>query len=160
MVDTIDGGPPGPQPAPITPRRRRHPLRYAIIAVLCIGAVAWMLVLMQRNVVFFKTVSQAVADRTKDGTHTLRIGGAVLPGTIKHTADGADFDLTEGGQTVVVDHSGTQPPLFQDCAPVVAVGHWQGTTFISHQIIIKHGNQYQPPAHAAVRCPAEPSGVR
>jgi cytochrome c-type biogenesis protein CcmE len=157
MVDTLDGGVPAAAPAP---RRRTHRLRYAIVAVLCIGAVAWMLVLMQRNVVFFKTVSQAVADRTHDGTRTLRIGGAVLPGTIRHTGAGADFDLTEGGQTVLVDHTGTQPALFQDCAPVVAVGHWQGTTFESHLIIIKHGNQYQPPANAATRCPAEPAGVR
>ncbi len=154
MVDTLEGAPAAPPP--LTPRRRRHPLRYAIVAVLCIGAVAWMLVLMQRNVVFFKTVSQAVASRAQDGTRPLRIGGAVLPGTIKHTADGADFDLTEGGQTVLVDHSGTQPALFQDCAPVVAVGHWQGTTFVSHQILIKHGNVYKPVETAAHHCPQDP----
>src|SRR5262249_3523846 len=146
--------------APAAPRRPRHRLRYAIVAVLCIGAVAWMLVLMQRNVVFFKTVSEAVADRAHDGTRTMRIGGAVPPRPIRHTGQGADFDLTEGGQTVRVDHTGTQPALFQDCAPVVAVGHWQGTTFVSHQILIKHGNQYKPPAHAAARCPAEPAGMR
>ncbi len=154
MADTVDSG-----AAATVPRKRQHRLRYSIIALLCIGAVAWMLVLMQRNVVFYKTVSQAVADRAHDGTHTLRIGGAVLPGTIRHTADGADFDLTEGGQTVVVDHTGSQPTLFQDCAPVVAVGHWQGTTFVSHQILIKHDNKYKPPAHAAARCPAEPAGI-
>ena len=144
----------------ITSGRKGVRWRYVVIAALCVVAVGWMLVLMQRNVVFFKTVSQAVADRTKDGTHTLRIGGAVVPGTIHDTADGADFDLTEGGKTVLVDHSGTQPALFEDCAPAVVVGHWQGTTFVSHQIIIKHGNQYEPPAHAAARCPAEPPGVK
>jgi len=45
------------------PRRPSHRLRYTIIALLCIGAIAWMLTLMQKNVVFFKTVSDAVASR-------------------------------------------------------------------------------------------------
>src|SRR6266516_4335511 len=131
MVDTVDAG-----AAVGVPRKRRHRLRYAVVAVLCIGAAGWMLVLMQRNVVFFKTVSEAVADRAHDGTRTLRIGGAVIPGSIRGTSDGADFNLTEGGHTVLIDQHGPQPPLFQDCAPVVAVGHWQGSTFVSHQLII------------------------
>src|SRR5262249_38129494 len=104
MVDTVDAPPPV-----AAPRKKRHRLRYAIVAVLCVGAVAWMLVLMQRNVVFFKTVSEAVADRAHDGTRTLRIGGAVVPGSIHDTADGANFELTQGGQTVLVVHHGTQP---------------------------------------------------
>jgi len=153
MVDTVDSG-----AALAAPRKRHHRLRYAIVAVLCIAAVAWMLVLMQRNVVFFKTVSEAVADRAHDGTRTMRIGGAVVPDSIHDTTDGADFELTQGGQTVEIDHHGPQPALFQSCAPVVAVGHWTGTTFLSNQIIIRHGNKYEPPAHADTRCPADPSG--
>ena len=39
---------------PSTPRPS-HRLRYTIIALLCIGAVVWMVTLMQKNVVFFKT---------------------------------------------------------------------------------------------------------
>jgi cytochrome c-type biogenesis protein CcmE len=151
MVDTV-----GAPPAVPAPGRKRHRLRYSIVALLCIGAVAWMLVLMQRNVVFYKTVSEAVADRAHDGTRTMRIGGAVVPGSIHHTAGGADFNLTEGGQTVLIDHHGTQPALFQDCAPVVAVGHWSGTTFVSRQIIIKHGNAYQQVTNAKKRCPQNP----
>ena len=138
------------------PRRPRHRLRYSIVALLCIGAVAWMLVLMQRNVVFYKTVSEAVADRTHDGTRDMRIGGAVVPGSIHHTADGADFKLTQGGKTVLVEHHGTQPALFESCAPVVTDGHWSGATFESTQILIKHGNAYQQVSNAAKRCPQNP----
>jgi cytochrome c-type biogenesis protein CcmE len=142
------------------PRKRTHRLRYSIIALLCIGAVVWMLVLMQRNVVFFKTVSQAVADREHDGTRNMRIGGAVVPDTIHMRGDGAVFRLTQGGVTVTIDHHGNEPTLFKACAPVVAVGHWQGTTFESNQLIIKHGSDYEPPSHADKRCPAEPAGIR
>jgi cytochrome c-type biogenesis protein CcmE len=151
MADTIEGGTVG-----LAPRKRTHRLRYSIIALLCIGAVAWMLVLMQRNVVFYKTVAQAVADREHDGTRDMRIGGAVVPGSIHTTSEGAVFRLTQGGETVTIDHHGTEPTLFRDCAPVVADGHWQGTRFESGQLIIKHGSDYEPPANAKKRCPDDP----
>ena len=117
-------------------------MRYAVVAVLCLGAVGWMLVLMQKNVVFFKPVSEAVHDQPHDGTRTMRIGGGVLPASIRQHSDGADFDLTEGGVTVHVHHTGSEPELFKDCAPVVAEGHWSApdsTTFVSTRLLIKHG---------------------
>ena len=138
------------------PRRPSHRLRYTIIALLCIGAIAWMLTLMQKNVVFFKTVSDAVASRAQDGTRSMRIGGAVVPGSIRETASGARFELVEGGKTVLVVHRGNQPTLFKDCAPVVADGHWVRDTFESDQILIKHGSEYQPPANAKAVCPPDP----
>jgi cytochrome c-type biogenesis protein CcmE len=141
-------------------RRPSHRLRYTIIALICVAAVAWMVTLMQKNVVFFKTVNQAVADRAHDGTREFRIGGAVVPGTIKTTGDGADFELTAGGQTVRVDHTGTEPTLFKNCAPVVADGHWSGTTFVSNQILIKHGSVYEPPKDAKAVCPPEPFDLK
>jgi len=149
MADAVD------RSAAIPVPRTRHRLRYAILALVCIGAVVWMLVLMQRNVVFFKTVSQAVADREHDGTRDMRIGGAVVPGTIEATSYDAVFELTQGGETVTIDHHGSEPALFKDCAPVVADGHWRGTTFESGQLLIKHGNDYEPPA-GAKRCPEDP----
>jgi cytochrome c-type biogenesis protein CcmE len=137
-------------------RRPSHRLRYTIIALLCIGAVVWMVTLMQKNVVFFKTVSVAVADRTHDGTRTMRIGGAVVPGSIERSGDGADFKLTEGGVTVLVDHHGTEPTLFKSCAPVVADGHWHGDLFVSDQILIKHGATYDPKKDIKGTCPPDP----
>jgi cytochrome c-type biogenesis protein CcmE len=115
-----------------------------------------MLTLMQKNVVFFKTVSEAVASREADGTRSLRIGGAVVPGSIHESASGARFELVEGGQTVLVVHRGAQPTLFKDCAPVVADGHWNHDTFESDQILIKHGSTYEPPANAKAVCPPDP----
>ena len=146
--------------AVIAPPRKRNRLRYAIVAVLCVAAVGWMLVLMQKNVVFFKTVSQAVRDEPHDGVRTMRIGGGVLPATIKQRNDGADFDLIEGGVTVHIHHVGNEPELFKDCAPVVAEGHWSApgsTTFDSTRLLIKHGADYNPPK-TGTQCPPDPMG--
>jgi cytochrome c-type biogenesis protein CcmE len=151
---------PSSSPPPITPPRKRNRLRYTIVAVLCLGAVAWMLVLMQRNVVFFKTVSQAVHDEPHDGVRTMRIGGGVMPQSIEQRSDGADFDLTEGGVTVHIHHVGDEPELFKACAPVVAEGHWSApgsSTFDSTRLLIKHGADYTPPK-TATQCPPKPFG--
>ncbi len=144
--------------AVIAEPRKSHRLRYTIIALLCIGAIVWMVTLMQQNVVFFKTVSEAVADRANDGDRNMRIGGAVVPGSIERTADGAQFELTQGGVTVEIIHTGTEPTLFKSCAPVVAIGHWGGTTFVSKQLLIKHGSTYEPPKDAKAKCPPDPFG--
>ncbi|HUI48902.1 MAG TPA: cytochrome c maturation protein CcmE [Acidimicrobiia bacterium] len=144
----------------LAPPRKRNRLRYAIVAVLCLGAVIWMIVLMQKNVVFFKTVSQAVHDEAHDGTRTMRIGGGVVPASISQRPDGADFALSEGGVTVQVHHTGNEPELFQACAPVVVQGHWDApgsSTFDSTQILIKHGASYKPPK-TGTQCPADPFG--
>jgi cytochrome c-type biogenesis protein CcmE len=136
--------------------------RYVVIAALCVVAVGWMLVLMQRNVVFFKTVSQAVHDRPHDGTRTMRIGGGVVVNSIVQHADGADFDLYQGGVTVHVHHTGSEPPLFKACAPVVAQGHWSApgsSTFDSTDLLIKHGSDYEAPkASSTTQCPPDPFG--
>jgi cytochrome c-type biogenesis protein CcmE len=144
-----------PTPVPVERRRGIRP-RYAIVALLCIGAIVWMITLMQRNVVFFKTVSDAVADRESDGTRSMRIGGAVVPASIEQTPEGVRFELTEGGVVVHVDHVGSEPGLFKDCAPVVAEGHWDRETFASTRLLIKHGNDYKPPPDAEARCPEDP----
>ena len=154
MTDTTDATPPAPAPA-----KKKIKWQYVVVAVLCVGAVGWMLVLMQRNVVFFKTVSEAVTDQQSDGTRSMRIGGGVVPGSIRENVQGVDFDLYEGGVTVTVNHVGNEPSLFQDCAPVVAEGKWAavGTkTFNSTKLLIKHGNDYRPPEDSKTKCPDDP----
>lgn len=154
--------PAAPTPVAGDTRRKGIRWRYVVIAVLCIGAVIWMITLMQKNVIFFKTVSQAVHDQPHDGTHSLRIGGAVVPHSIHQRSDGVDFSLTQGDVTVVVHHTGGEPPLFKDCAPVVAEGHWTSptaaTTFDSTRILIKHGSDYEAPKNAKGQCPDDPFG--
>lgn len=134
-------------------------LRYGIVALLCIGAVVWMLVLLQHNVEFLKPVAQAVHDEPHDGGKTMRVGGLVVPGSIQKTSGGKDFKLTQGGVTVAVHHTGDEPPqLFGDCAPAVVEGKWDAHapgTFDSTRILIKHDNNYEPPKTSATNCPSD-----
>ncbi|GIU86763.1 MAG: hypothetical protein KatS3mg009_1278 [Acidimicrobiia bacterium] len=143
---------------------RRPRARYVAVAVACLVAVVVMIRLMADNTVFLEPVSEAVAKRDEQGSRAFRMGGSVVPGSIRETGDdGRDirFQLTEGGVVADVAFSGSPPDLFTDCAPVVVEGNWEGTTFVSDELLIKHGNEYEPPSDtAAQECPEEPEGVR
>lgn len=127
--------------------------KWALVAVVCLGVVVWMGFLLRSNVVYLDPVSAAVADKETGNT---RIGGSVVPGTIRQRTGGVAFDMTEGGVVMSVVHDGSPPDLFRECAPVVVEGRWRGDTFRSDRLLIRHGNEYEPPEGAtSTPCPDE-----
>ncbi len=120
----------------------------ALFAVgLCAAAIAAIVVLavvLSENVVYFRTVSEAVAERDDPGR--FRIAGEVVPGTIVATRNGVRFEITDGDATAEIDHRGDPPDLFEPGAPVVCEGRWSRSgAFSSDRILIKHGSEYTPP---------------
>ena len=72
-----------------------------------VGAVAAVLVLvvvLSQNIEYFRTVSEAVANR--HDTSQFRMAGAVVNGSVVPTADGVDFRMTGSLRTVVVSANG------------------------------------------------------
>jgi cytochrome c-type biogenesis protein CcmE len=141
-----------PPDAPIPQRVPRRRARYVFAVGGCVVAIVAIVLLaveLSGNVVYFRTVTEAVADRKELGTDRFRLAGAVLPGTIEETHRGVDFEVTDGPTTVSVHHTGDPPDLFKANAPVVVEGHWQSTqrdaAFVSDRILIKHGSEYEPP---------------
>jgi cytochrome c-type biogenesis protein CcmE len=125
---------------------KRRAIVAASVCVLAIVTIIVLGVVLSRNVVFFRTVSEAVAHRPSEGGDRLRVAGAVVPGTIAETRQGVRFEITDGKATIPVVHRGDPPGLFKDGAPVVCEGHWsKGAAFDSDRILIKHGNEYKPP---------------
>jgi cytochrome c-type biogenesis protein CcmE len=115
----------------------------AVIAVIVLTIV------LSENVVYFRTVSEAVSEREQQGTDRFRLAGAVVPGSIEETPRGVRFQVTDGTRTVAVVHRGDPPELFEPDAPVVCEGRWAaaraGAPFDSDRIMIKHGSEYAPP---------------
>ena len=137
-----------PVPPVVAPPKSRR-LRYVVAGGLCAAAVVFLLVGgLSRNIVYFRTVSEAVAthQQSPDDDGRLRMAGAVVTGSVVRHADGVAFKVTEGGVTASVFHRGDPPELFKDGAPVVCEGRWQGESFASDRIMIKHGAEYRPPA--------------
>lgn len=129
----------------MTKQRRR-----ALIAIgACAAAIVAIVVLavvLSENVVYFRTVSEAVKQRPSQGDARLRMAGEVVPGTVEETRDGVRFEVSDGKATATVVHRGDPPDLFRDGAPVVCEGSWgRGKEFDSDRILIRHGNEYEPP---------------
>lgn len=124
--------------------------RRAWVAVaLCAVAVIAIVVLavqLSGNVVYYRTVSEALARRSDDAR--FRLAGAVVPGSIRETSDGVRFEVTDGRRTVAIAHRGDPPQLFKAGAPVLCEGRWapgRAVRFDSDRIMIKHGEEYTPP---------------
>jgi cytochrome c-type biogenesis protein CcmE len=129
----------------VNKRRRR-----ALIAIgACVAAVVAIIVLavvLSENVVYFRTVSEAVSQRSSQGDARLRIAGQVVKGSVREVHDGVRFEITDGKATATIVHRGDPPGLFKEGAPVVCEGRWgRGKAFDSDRILIRHGNDYEPP---------------
>ena len=139
-------------PGPAEPTKRVGPAkkRRAWIALALCGfavvAIVGLTIVLSNNVVYFRTVSEAVASRKSDGSHRFRIAGKVVPGTVQETKTGVKFEITDGKKTAQVVHVGDPPSLFKPGAPVVCEGKWStGAAFASDRIMIRHGSEYTPP---------------
>jgi cytochrome c-type biogenesis protein CcmE len=135
-------------------RKRRHRARLAAVFVLLAAAIAYLLVEgLGSSLDYFDTVAQAVAHRQQLGTSTFRLEGVVVPGSIRRTGTGADFEVSGGGRRVAVDDSGSPPQLFQADIPVVVVGHFAGDVFKGDQIMVKHSATYIAAHPTRVKAP-------
>lgn len=125
---------------------RRRTVRLLVVFALLAGAVAYLLVEgLGSSLDYFDTVGQALAHKASIGATTIRLEGVVVPGSIRHTATGADFKVSGQGHAVVVHNTGSPPQLFQTDVPVVVVGHFAGPRsdlFVSNQIMVKHSATY------------------
>ncbi len=148
---TATAPPTAPASPPPRPRARKR-TRYIVAAAGCglaVVAVIVLTIVLAENVVYFRTVSEAVKDRKSQGTDRFRLAGAVVPGSIQERAHSVRFKVTDGKKTVTVVHRGDEPALFKGGAPVLCEGKWSavsvGAPFDSDRILIKHGNEYKPP---------------
>ena len=140
-------------------RRRPHQRRARLLVVFALlaGAIAYLLVEgLGSSLDYFDTVSQALAHRTTIGTTVFRLEGLVVPGSVRRTALGADFEVSGGGREVAVHNVGSPPQLFQPDIPVVVVGHFASKSsdlFVSDQIMVKHSPTYIAEHPTRVRAP-------
>ena len=126
---------------------KRRAIAAAVVCGLAAIIIVVLGVVLSKNVVYFRTVSEAVRERADgDDDGRFRLAGEVVPGSISETARGVRFEVTDGKATAEVVHRGDPPDLFKAGAPVVCEGRWSdGVAFTSDRILIKHGNEYEPP---------------
>lgn len=125
----------------------------ALTAVLLVvtAAVGLMLYALNQNIDLFYTPSELIEGKQgikpKVGQR-LRIGGMVVPGSVKRDQDSLEvtFDLVDTGPTVTVSYSGILPDLFREGQGIVATGVLADSRLIkAEEVLAKHDEEYMPP---------------
>jgi cytochrome c-type biogenesis protein CcmE len=123
--------------------RSSHRIRYAVVGLVLAGSFVFLVVKGLGSALnFYLPADQALAQRATLGSQTFNLEGVVQPGSIHATSRGVDFVVTSGSTHLEVENSNSPPQLFQPDIPVIAVGHFAGTVFVSDQILVKHSSTY------------------
>jgi cytochrome c-type biogenesis protein CcmE len=101
---------------------------------------------VSQSVVYFVTPSELGAAPVAGKSY--RLGGMVLPGTLKWDAKSLDlrFTLSDGQASVPVRHRGTPPDLFAESRGAVVEGTWSHDGYFqATTILAKHSEEYKAP---------------
>jgi cytochrome c-type biogenesis protein CcmE len=129
---------------------RRKTRRFVLIA-FAVAAVAFITLAaggINENLVYYWTPTDLRAAGDKAYGATIRLGGMVAPGTIRHRTGttGVEFDVKDGSAIVHVKSSGVPPQMFRDNIGVVVEGTMtRSGSFESHRLMVSHNNEYQAP---------------
>jgi cytochrome c-type biogenesis protein CcmE len=126
-------------------------MAWIALGLVALGvATALVLTAFNRNLVFFFTPSQVAANEAPVG-HTFRIGGMVVPGSVKREGVDVSFVVTDTAKNMPVIYRGQLPDLFKEGKGVVAQGQLGADgVFRAREVLAKHDENYMPPdaAHA------------
>ena len=131
------------------PRHKR--LAWIALGLVALGvATALVLTAFNKNLVFFFTPSQVAANEAPVG-RTFRIGGMVVPGSVRREGVDVRFVVTDTAKNMPVVYRGQLPDLFKEGKGVVTQGSLGADgVFHASQVLDKHDENYMPPdaAHA------------
>jgi len=119
------------------------------LGVVSLGvAAALVLAAFQKNLVFFFTPSQVAANEAPQG-RSFRIGGMVVPGSLKREGVDVEFTVTDTAKSMRVTYRGQLPDLFREGKGVVAQGQLGADgIFRASEVLAKHDENYMPPEAA------------
>jgi len=125
---------------------RRVLLIAVLAAAVLIGFVAVQN--LSSNAVYYLTPTEARDRHVGPGT-PVRLGGLVLPGTLKYDPQSRTlvFGISDGTTNVAVIGNGAPPALLQENAGAVVEGQFADDgTFRATSVIAKHDEKYAPPS--------------
>jgi cytochrome c-type biogenesis protein CcmE len=123
----------------------RKRLGYALAGVAVLALAGTMIFqALSTSLVYFILPNEHAADPGQYDGRRIRLGGIVAPGTMAF--DDRDLKLTflvtDGLVAYPVAHTGAPPELFKESTGVVVEGRFQGDTFVSDNVLVKHTEVY------------------
>lgn len=130
-------------------------VRVVVLLVLIAGGLTWVATqALSGNLVYYVTPTELLSDQPPPGEY-LRLGGQVVPGSVHDVGEGVGFVVTDGTTRMTVVHTGGTPALFQTGTGVVLEGTFADGAFHSDTMLVKHGEEYRPPAPGHTPSPVE-----
>ena len=122
-----------------------------MLAAFLVAGAAFVVIAassMNKNLVYYWTPTDLVANGDKAYGATIRLGGMVSSGTIKNHqgVSGVEFDVHDGAKNVHVKSNGVPPQMFRENIGVVVEGTMvQGGYFQCNRLMVSHSNEYRAP---------------
>lgn len=121
----------------MTPRRAR----LLLLAVVVAGAALLMGAGLQHTLTFYRTPSEV----QQSPSARVRLGGEVVPGSLRTDGGTTRFELTDGTRRVEVEQVEDLPGTIREGQQAVVEGTMDARgVFHSDTVMAKHGNEYQP----------------
>jgi cytochrome c-type biogenesis protein CcmE len=114
------------------------------------GVIALVLALtisnLNDNLTHYLYPSEAVEQRGDfpDGER-FRLAGLVVEGTVVEGDGETSFEVTDGGDDIAVQLTGSKPSLFAEGVPLLLEGAWSGDIFEADSALIRHDENYEVP---------------
>lgn len=132
-------------------RRQKRLIAVSSVVLIVGAAVGLMLYALNQNIDLFYTPSEII--QGKEGQvpkvgQRLRIGGMVVPGTVRRDQEtlAVKFDLVDTGPVVTVSYQGILPDLFREGQGIVATGTLtESNLIVAEEVLAKHDEEYMPP---------------
>jgi cytochrome c-type biogenesis protein CcmE len=125
----------------------RDRAKFIVGGVVIAGALGYMIYAgVTQSAVYFVTPAELRAAAVPGKAY--RLGGMVVPGSLKWEARALDlsFTLSDGAATVPVRHKGTPPDLFGEGRGAVVEGSWTDQGYFKATLIMaKHSEEYKAP---------------
>mgnify|MGYP001221491763 CR=1 FL=1 len=119
-------------------------------AVLILGGFGYLAYGgLGESLVYFVTPAELMARRDDAYDNPQRLGRQVEPGSVVWDAEALDlrFTLSDGDHAIEVHSSGAPPQMFRDGIGVLVEGRYsRDGVFRSDNVMVKHSNEYRPPA--------------
>lgn len=134
--------------------RRKSRLYLAIVVIMGIAlTITLLLYALRANIDLFYTPSEILQGKGQKHEkpqvgQRLRIGGMVMPGSVKRDQDSlrVNFKVYDAHGAIDVTYQGILPDLFREGQGVVAQGVLgDGNVVNASEVLAKHDEKYTPP---------------
>ena len=122
-----------------------------MIGAFAVAAAAFIVIAaggINKNLVYYWTPTDLVANGDKAYGATIRLGGMVAPGSVKNRSgvSGLEFDVKDATKIVHVKSAGVPPQMFRENIGVVVEGTMtRNGYFQCNRLMVSHSNEYRAP---------------